>query len=93
MGWVRVANTKNSEVKNRTQVRFLMAVAGAAAAVAMAVLGPVMAQSSSAAGIFGDMPQASVSETETKSTAPSEPETTFATPPVKVELPDGYGNG
>lgn len=79
--------------KHRNQYRLVMAGGGVAAAVAMAVLGPMMVPSSSGGAPFGEAPKVSAGETSTETHAPTEIETTFAEPPVKVELPDGYGNG
>ncbi len=66
-----------------------MAGVGAIALAAMGTLGSMVAE----APISGAVPAVKVGESETKSTAPTELETSFAKPTVKVELPDGYGNG
>ncbi|BBX91323.1 hypothetical protein [Mycolicibacterium boenickei] len=71
------------------RTNYVMAGVGAIALATMGAVGSMMAQ----APTSGAVPAVSVGETVTKTTAPSELETSFAKPTVKVELPDGYGNG
>lgn len=66
-----------------------MAGAGAIALAGMGLLGATVAE----VPTNGAVPAVQIGETETQTTAPSELETSFATPTVKAELPDGYGNG
>lgn len=76
------------------QLKLVSAGFGACAVVAMGAFGVALSESPSA-----DTPVQNVStgieptlgETSTETTAPTEPETTVFTPPVEVELPDGYG--
>lgn len=70
------------------RTNYAMAGVGAIALVTMGAIGTMMAQASTSAAV----PAVTVGETVTKTTAPSELETSFAKPTVKVELPDGYGN-
>ncbi|MCV7003674.1 hypothetical protein H7J34_26215 [Mycolicibacterium alvei] len=66
-----------------------MAGVGALALATMGAFGAMVAEAPN----NGAVPAANVGETVTKTTAPSELETSFAKPTVKVDLPDGYGNG
>ncbi|MED5816574.1 hypothetical protein VST63_29795 [Mycolicibacterium sp. 050232] len=70
------------------RTNYVMAGVGAIALATMGAVGAMMAQ----APTSGAVPAVSVGETVTKTTAPSEIETSFAKPKVKAELPDGYGN-
>ncbi|WKG01959.1 hypothetical protein [Mycolicibacterium sp. HK-90] len=72
------------------RTKYVMAGVGA---IALAAMGAVGAMVPISGAETGPVPAATAGETITKSTAPSELETSVATPPVKVELPDGYGNG
>ncbi|WP_135457093.1 hypothetical protein [Mycobacterium sp. DL99] len=65
-----------------------MAGVGAIALVMMCALGAMLAEAPTSTAV----PAVNVGETVTKTTAPSELETSFAKPTVKAELPDGYGN-
>ncbi|MGW4096877.1 hypothetical protein [Mycobacterium sp. NPDC004974] len=65
-----------------------MAGVGAIALVMMCALGAMLAEAPTSAAV----PAVNVGETVTKTTAPSELETSFAKPTVKAQLPDGYGN-
>ncbi|CQD18485.1 hypothetical protein A5731_24715 [Mycolicibacterium conceptionense] len=69
-----------------------MAGVGAIALASMGALGAVMVQVPVSGATVGPLPAAGKGETVTKTTAPSELETSFAKPTVKVDLPDGYGN-
>ncbi|WP_029108162.1 hypothetical protein [Mycobacterium sp. URHD0025] len=70
------------------RTNYAMAGVGAIALATMGAIGTMMAQAPTSAAV----PAVTVGETVTKTTAPSELETSFAKPTVKVELPDGYGN-
>ncbi|WP_101952708.1 hypothetical protein [Mycobacterium sp. 3519A] len=78
---------------NSKQVKAAAAGIGAGAAIAMAGLGLTFAGGAGGAGILSDGPEITLGETTTSTTAPSEPETTFVTPPVTAERPDGFEPG
>lgn len=71
------------------RTKYAMAGVGAVALTAMGAFGAMVAEAPSS----GAVPAVNVGETVTKTTAPTELETSFAKPTVKVDLPDGYGNG
>lgn len=71
------------------RTKYAMAGVGAIALAAMGAFGATVAEAPSS----GAVPAVNVGETVTKTTAPTELETSFAKPKVKVDLPDGYGNG
>lgn len=71
------------------RTKYAMAGIGAIALAAMGTFGAMVAEAPSS----GAVPAVNVGDTVTKTTAPSEIETSFAKPTVKVDLPDGYGNG
>lgn len=75
--------------QRKKQYRLVLAGAGAAAVVAMGAFGALFGQTPD----LGAEPGGEVGETITETTAPTELETSVATPPVEVELPDGYGMG
>lgn len=75
------------------QLKLVAASVGAGAAVAMGAIGLAFSEAPSSTGTFSEGPELTLGETTTEEGAPTELATTFATPPVKVELPDGYGNG
>lgn len=81
-----------STVKSK-QLKLAAAGVGAGAAVTMGVLGITFAQSPSGAGTVSEGPELTLGETSTESVAPTELETTFVTPPVTAEPPDGFGAG
>lgn len=72
-----------------------MAGVGALALAVMGAFGAMVTEAPISGAVIGPVigprPAASVGETVTKSTTPSELETSVATPPVKAEPPDGYG--
>lgn len=70
------------------RTHYVMAGVGAIALVIMGAFGATMVE----APTSGAVPALTVGETVTKTTAPTELETSFAKPTVKVDLPDGYGN-
>ena len=74
------------------QLKLAAAGVGAGAAVTMGVLGITFASSPSSTGILSE-PEPTLGETSTESVAPTELETTFVTPPVTAEPPDGFGMG
>ncbi|MGV0745567.1 hypothetical protein [Mycolicibacterium sp. XJ870] len=89
-----LTRAKNGVVKvtgeqHKKQYKLVLAGAGAAAVVAMGAFGAVLGQTPA----LGAEPGGEIGETVTETTAPSELETSVATPPVEVELPDGYGMG
>ncbi|OBF38690.1 hypothetical protein A5724_09240 [Mycobacterium sp. ACS1612] len=75
------------------QVKVVAASIGAGAAIAMAGLGLAFAGPTGGAGVLSEGPEVTLGETTTSTTAPSEPETTFVTPPVTAERPDGFAPG
>lgn len=75
------------------QLKLAAASIGGAAAVTMGIVGLVSAESPSTEGNFGKGPEITLGETTTEEAAPTELATTFVTPPVTAEPPDGFGNG
>lgn len=73
--------------------KLMAAGIGAGAAVAMGALGASFAAAPNETGTFSDGPEITLGETSTESVAPTEMETTFVTPPVTADPPDGFGNG
>jgi hypothetical protein len=71
--------------------KLMAAGIGAGAAVAMGALGASFAAAPSDTGTFSEGPELTLGETTTISVAPTEMETTFVTPPVTAEPPDGFG--
>jgi hypothetical protein len=78
-----------SEVKS-SQLKLVAAGFGAGALVAMGTLTVVL---SDAPGTVGEGPEVTLGETTTDSAAPTELATTFVTPPVTAERPDGFDMG
>ena len=78
-----------SEVKS-SQLKLVAAGLGAGALVAMGTLTVVL---SDAPGTVGEGPEVTLGETTTSSVAPTELATTFVTPPVTAERPDGFDAG
>ncbi|MGV0811560.1 hypothetical protein ABQF34_06325 [Mycolicibacterium boenickei] len=74
-------------VERNKRTRYAMAGVGAIALATMGAFGAMVAEAPSS----GAVPAVNVGETVTKTTAPSELETSVATPPVKADPPDGYG--
>ncbi len=78
-----------SEVKS-SQLKLVAAGFGAGALVAMGTLTVVL---SDAPGTVSEGPEVTLGETTTDSAAPTELATTFVTPPVTAERPDGFDMG
>ena len=76
-----------SKVKS-SQLKLVAAGIGAGALVAMGTLTVVF---SDAPGTVSEGPEVTLGETTTSSVAPTELATTFVTPPVTAEPPDGFG--
>jgi hypothetical protein len=72
------------------QVKVVAAGIGAGALVAMGTLTVVF---SAAPGSVSEGSKATLGETTTSSVAPTELATTFVTPPVTAERPDGFAPG
>ena len=75
------------------QLKLVAAGIGAGAAVAMGALGASLAAEPNGAGTLSEGPEITMGETTTSSVAPSEIATTFVTPPVTAERPDGFAAG
>ena len=75
------------------QLKLVAAGIGAGAAVAMGALGVTFADEPNSAGTVSEGPEITLGETTTSSVAPSEIATTFVTPPVTAERPDGFAAG
>ncbi len=78
---------------NSKQLKVVAAGVGASAAVVMGALGVTFASTPDSTGTFSEGPEVTLGETSTEEAAPTEPETTFVTPPVTAEKPDGYDVG
>jgi hypothetical protein len=78
-----------SKVKS-SQLKLVAAGIGAGALVAMGTLTVVF---SDAPGTVSEGPEVTLGETTTSSIAPTELATTFVTPPVTAERPDGFDSG
>jgi hypothetical protein len=72
------------------QLKLVAAGIGAGAAIAMGALGAAFAGGSNSTGIFSEGAEITLGETTTSSVAPTELATTFVTPPVTAERPDGF---
>jgi hypothetical protein len=75
------------------QLKLVAAGIGAGAAVAMGALGASLAGEPNGPGTLSEGPEITMGETTTSSVAPSEIATTFVTPPVTAERPDGFAAG
>jgi hypothetical protein len=75
---------------NSSQLKVVAAGIGAGALVSMGALTVVF---SGAPGSISEGPEITLGETTTSTTAPSEPETSVATPEVTASTPEGFGNG
>lgn len=74
------------------QLKFVAAVIGAGAAVAMGLLGAALSDAPARTGtvtVVSD--EMTLGETITETTAPATPETTIIEPAVTAEPPDGFG--
>ena len=78
-----------SEV-NSKQLKLVSAGIGASAVLVMGALTVVFTDDSADTGTVVKGPEITLGET-TEAAAPTEPETTFVTPPVTAEPPDGFG--
>jgi hypothetical protein len=72
------------------RVKKLSAVAGATAFVAMVLLGVGSTQNQASTGTASSEPAATLGETVTTTTPPTEPVTTKATPPFTFTTPSGF---
>ena len=70
-----------------SQLKLMAAGIGASAIVAMGALTVVF---SDTPGSIGEGPELTLGETITETVAPTELATTFATPPVTADRPDGF---
>jgi hypothetical protein len=75
------------------QLKLVAAGIGAGAAVAMGAVGVAFAGQPNGVGTFSEGPEFTLGETTTESVAPTELATTFVTPPVTAEKPDGFDQG
>ena len=75
------------------QLKVVAAGIGAGAAVAMGALGVAFAGHPDSVGIMSDAAEITLGETTTSSVAPTQLATTFVTPPVTAERPDGFAAG
>lgn len=81
MGW--------SQVKSN-QFKIVSAGIGASAVVAMGALTVGLSAAPSGTGVVGEGPELTLGETTTETTAPAEPETTFASPTAPADVIDGF---
>ena len=72
---------------NSSQLKLAAAGIGAGALVGMGALTVVIGE---APGSIGEGPEITLGETTTSTTAPSEVETSIATPPVTATTPEGF---
>ena len=77
----------------KSRFKLVAAGIGASAAVAMGALGASLAAQPAATGTVSEGAEITLGETTTSSVAPSELATTFVTPPVTAERPDGFAAG
>jgi len=70
-----------------SQVKLAAAGIGAGALISMGALSVVL---SDAPGSISEGPEITLGETSTSTTAPSEVETSIATPPVTATTPEGF---
>jgi len=75
------------------QLKLVAAGIGAGAAVAMGAMGAVFAGAADSTGVVGEGAEVTLGETTTSSLAPTELATTFVTPPVTAERPEGFAQG
>lgn len=75
---------------NSKQVKLVAAGVGASAAVVMGALGVTFASTPDSTGTFSEGPEVTLGETSTEEAAPTEIATTFVTPPVTAEPPEGF---
>lgn len=75
------------------QLKLAAAGIGAGAAVAMGALGVAFAGAPDSAGIMSEGAEITLGETTTQEAGVTELATTFVTPPVTAEKPDGFETG
>lgn len=75
------------------QLKLAAAGIGASAAVTMGVLGVAFAGAPDSAGIMSEGAEVTLGETTTQEAGVTELATTFVTPPVTAERPDGFDIG
>jgi hypothetical protein len=75
------------------QLKLAAAGIGAGAAVAMGALGVAFAGAPDSAGIMSEGAEITLGETTTEEVGVTELATTFVTPPVTAEKPDGFEAG
>ena len=75
------------------QLKLAAAGIGAGAAVAMGALGVAFAGAPDSAGIMSEGAEITLGETTTEEGRVTELATTFVTPPVTAEKPDGFEAG
>jgi len=75
---------------NSKQLKLVAAGVGASAAVVMGALGVTFASAPESTGTFSEGPEVTLGETSTEEAAPTEIATTFVTPPVTAEPPEGF---
>jgi hypothetical protein len=75
------------------QLKLAAAGIGAGAAVAMGALGVAFSGSPDSAGIMSEGTEITLGETTTAEVGVTEMATTFVTPPVTAERPDGFEPG
>jgi hypothetical protein len=75
------------------QLKLAAAGIGASAAVAMGALGVAFAGAPDSSGIMSEGAEITLGETTTQEAGATELATTFVTPPVTAEKPDGFDIG
>ena len=75
------------------QLKLAAAGIGAGAAIAMGVFGVAFAGAPDSAGIMSEGAEITLGETTTQEAGVTELATTFVTPPVTAEKPDGFDAG
>ena len=75
------------------QLKLAAAGIGAGAAVAMGALGVAFAGAPDSSGIMSEGAEITLGETTTQTAGATELATTFVTPPVTAEKPDGFDAG
>jgi len=75
------------------QLKLVATGIGADAAGAMDAMGAVFAGAADSTGVVSQGAEITLGETTTSSVAPTELATTFVTPPVTAERPEGFAQG
>ena len=73
-----------------TQLKRVLAGAGATAVVAMGALSVMLSAEPAGPGTIGEGPEMTLGETTTSTTPPTTIETSVAVPPVTATPPDGF---